>query len=437
MYLAGVSPLLQKVGYGQLGLHGHLGYDAQTVRVGGRAYNHSISAHGPSLLVFELEERFRTFYSRVALNDDGHGSSADFRVLADGQEIASEREVKAGQPPREFNLSLGGVRRLSLIVETNRWERCHSVWLDPELNSDSEAGHPKKRIDCLRRTELTVPTGLPAIENCIVTVASAGYARLLHGLLGSLRKYADCPDALLAVILVDDDTECERVANTHGATIVPARSLVRKDPTLKSVMYSAARVLAAQRFICLDADILVLESLGPVFDTLEACDSNSILACRDAFVRSSSLMEALCTHYLGKPADIPLLLPKSKHEGNYKLLVNDGVLAGTRAAFLSLDQAITNMSGAPGWVDQLPHHRWRNQFVLNLALAHLDCGTELDPIYNLQLHMTDVELSMQPNGPRAMWQGRSARVLHFCGWGRDKYPELREACAEPLSEARS
>src|SRR4029077_3980323 len=181
--------------------------------------------------------------------------------------------------------SLGGARRLSLIVETNRWERCHSVWLDPGLNSDSETEHQKKVTDCLRRTELTVPTGLPTVENCIVTVASAGYARLLHGLLGSLRKYADCPNALLAVILVDDDTECERVATTHGAAIVRARSLVRKDPTLKSVMYSAARVLPAQRFICLDADILVLESLGPLFDTLEACDSNSILACRDAFVR--------------------------------------------------------------------------------------------------------------------------------------------------------
>jgi len=291
-------------------------------------------------------------------------------------------------------------------------------------------------MDCLRRAELTVPTGLPPVENCIVTVASAGYARLLHGLLASLRKYSDCPDALLAVILVDDDPECECVANTHGAAIVRARSLARKDQTLKSVMYSAAQVLPAQRFICLDADILVLGSLVPVFESLEACDSNTILACRDAFVRSSSLMEALCTHYLGKPADIPLLLPKSKREGDYKLLVNDGVLAGTRAAFLGLARAIGSMAGAPGWVDQLPHHRWRNQFVLNLALAHLDCGTELDPIYNLQLHMTDIELSLQQNPPRALWQGRSAQLLHFCGWGRDKYPELRQAFADPLPGAR-
>jgi hypothetical protein len=436
MYLADVSPLLKKSGYGQIGLHGQLGYDGQTVRVGGQTFNHSISAHAPSLLVFELEGCFRRFYARVGLNDDGHGSCADFRVLADGREVASECEVRAGQPPRELNLALGGVRRLSLIVDTNRWERCHSVWLDPELTSDSESGHPKKMIDCLRRAELAVPTELRLVENCIVTVASAGYSRLLYGVLESLRKYAECPDALLAVILVDDDADCERVANIHGATIVRAKSLARRDQTLKAVMYSAARVLPAQRFVCLDADTLVLGSLAPMFEALEACDSNSILVCRDAFVRSSSLLEALCTHYLGKPADIALLLPKSKREGDYKLLVNDGVFAGTRAALHGLDRTIAKMSEAAGWVDQLPNHRWRNQFVLNLALAHLDCGAELDPIYNLQLHMTDIELSLQPAQPRAIWQGRSARILHFCGWGRDKYPELRQAFAEPLTRVR-
>jgi predicted O-methyltransferase YrrM len=78
---------------------------------------------------------------------------------------------------------------------------------------------------------------------------------------------------------------------------------------------------------------------------------------------------------------------------------------------------------------------WRNQFIFNLALARLGCGVELSPVYNVQLNVQDVEASVSEGRARAVWRGRQARVLHFNGAGRKKYPELRgrySAASEPL-----
>jgi predicted O-methyltransferase YrrM len=74
--------------------------------------------------------------------------------------------------------------------------------------------------------------------------------------------------------------------------------------------------------------------------------------------------------------------------------------------------------------------------VFNLALAHLRCGVELDPAYNIQLNSHEVEMREQVGRIEALWQGRPARVLHFNGLGRHKYPEWRghyARVADPVS----
>ena len=79
---------------------------------------------------------------------------------------------------------------------------------------------------------------------------------------------------------------------------------------------------------------------------------------------------------------------------------------------------------AIAWMDQVSDHGWRNQFLFNLALARLRCGVELDETFNLQMHMHDALWQQSREGKiRATWRGRSIRVLHFCGWGRETLPD--------------
>ena len=69
----------------------------------------------------------------------------------------------------------------------------------------------------------------------------------------------------------------------------------------------------------------------------------------------------------------------------------------------------------------------------NLALARLHCGVELDSAYNIQLHVQDAPITQRGARLEATWHGRQARVLHFSGGGRRKYPAWRGLYARATS----
>ncbi len=136
-------------------------------------------------------------------------------------------------------------------------------------------------VDCLRRTEIRTVSPPPRAKRCVATVGSARYADLLDNLLGSIRANGGLDDALLVVFVVDGDPECLRIAENYGAQIIECRPLTRLGVGIKSVLYSVARVVDADEYLCLDADMLVLGDLQPVFQTLAACSENAILVCRE------------------------------------------------------------------------------------------------------------------------------------------------------------
>jgi predicted O-methyltransferase YrrM len=441
MYLDALKLLSAQVGYGSAGLNGALGYEDKRVVVKGTHYAHALSAHAPSRLVFELGRRFAGFRCHVALNDDvpAGRTHADFALLADGRQVALESYVRAGDPPRAMSADVAGAERLELLVRTRTWEFCHAVWLDPQVVETPAGDRPRPAtlVDCLGRAEIELPPVAPRAARCVATVVSPGFERLLDDLLGSLAAYGGCPDALVVVFGVEAGEECRRVAEKYGATFVRCAKRAHINATVKSVLYTAARVVDAAHFVCLDADMLVLGDLRPVFGALEACAEGAILACREANGPVfSSLEHALCSVYGGRASDLRRLLGRDLDgEGAYPLVVNDGLFAAGKTALLALDGLIRGWARAPTWVDERHDIWWRNQFVFNLALAHLRCGVELDPVYNVQLNSQDVEMRRSGARTQALWRGRRARVLHFNGLGRNKCAESRglfARVAEPL-----
>jgi predicted O-methyltransferase YrrM len=294
-------------------------------------------------------------------------------------------------------------------------------------------------LDCLRRTEITLPAGRIQAERCIATVASPGFTEHLDDLLGSLSANGGCPDALVVVFAVNPDPECHRVAAKHGATLIPCFPRGPINATLKAVLYSVAHVVDAACFLCLDADMLVLGDLRPVFGAIDACPAGSLFAIREANGHAyADLESALCSVYAGRAEDIELLIGQSNGEGRYPFVCNDGLFAGGRPALLALDSTIRGWSESAPWVDEKPDVHWRNQFIFNLVLADLGCGVELDAAYNLQLNYENVQMREDCGRVRASWRGREIKVLHFNGIGRDKYPEFRGrylGVAEPIPAA--
>jgi predicted O-methyltransferase YrrM len=242
-------------------------------------------------------------------------------------------------------------------------------------------------------------------------------------MLGSFYANGCCPDALVVVFIIDGDEACERIVAKYKATPVRCKSRARLNPMSKAVLYSVARVIDAQAYLCLDADMIVLGDLRPVFAALDACPPGSLLACREGNSHEANhLGSAVNWIYGGGAADLRQLGVTPAEEA-YSLVVNDGIFAGDQSALRSLDGLIRAMPQARAWIDGHSRVKWRNQFIFNLALARLQCGVELDPVYNVQLHVQNVEIFEQGSRLQAAWRGRQPKVLHFSGAAKRKYPQ--------------
>lgn len=436
MYLDSVKLLQMQVGYGDLGMYGSLGYEGRQVTVHKQHYEHAFSTHPPARLRFHIDGRFASFACQVALNDDvAPGlSHADFSVVADGREVANEPYVQAGESPRPLVANITGAEYLELVVRTSRWEHSHAVWLDPQVD---ESPAPVTHLyDSLSRAEMIVPERLPRADRCIATVVSPGFEHLLDDMLGSLYANGCCHDALIAVFVLNGNEQCERVISKYKATAIRCHSRAGLNPMSKAVMYSTARVVDAKYYLCLDADMVVLGDLRPIFATLEACPEGRILVCREGNSHyANHLGHAVGSIYGGGQTDLRQL-GVTPEEQSYSLVVNDGLFAGDQTALRALDGAIRAMPQARAWVDGHSHVKWRNQFIFNLALARLQCGVELDPTYNVQLHVQNVDFFEQGSRLRASWRGREPRVLHFSGGAKRKYPQWQgrfASISDPLA----
>jgi predicted O-methyltransferase YrrM len=425
VYLDSLTPVNVRVGYGELGRNGSLGYEGKRVTVQRNSYTRALSSHPPARILFNLGGRFTQFRCAVALNDDVPvgKSCADFAVLADGRLTTPVVHIEAGSSPRTVDANVAGAQLLELAVETSHWNYSHAVWIDPVLEAGPREVTPRF-FDCLRRAEIVLPSTSLKAHRCIATVVSPGFEALADDMLGSLYANGACQDALLVLFVLGQSRDCARLASKYRSVVIPCVPRSRVNPMSKAILYSVARVVEADQYLCLDADMLILGSLKPVFSALEACPEGSILAVREGNGHGlDNLEHALMAVYGGTPNDRQLFL--SGAEGSYSLVANDGIFAGSRTALLALDSTIRGISTGANWVDQRDDIWWRNQFIFNLALARLHCGVELDGCYNVQLHVQNVDLRRAPTGVEAEWHGRRVRLLHLSGSGRRKYPQLR------------
>jgi predicted O-methyltransferase YrrM len=430
--LDALDPIICQVGYGQLGRSGELGYEGKPVMVGGRSYVSALSTHAPARLVYKVPGGLGIFRCHVALNGDVpvRRSHANFTLLADGRRVAEALRVQAGDPPRFLVADCGEATVLELRVTTSQWAWCHAVWLEPSFEGLPAAGlSPAVITDPLCRADIVVPQLAPG-ETAIVTAASPGFEDWVHNLFGSIQAFGNVPDARLVLFALGESAELVDVAARHGAVLVPCRPRRPPSPASKAVLYSAAQAVPCRQLLCLDADMLVLGDLGPIFAALDASTPGCILICGEGNDGGfADLRTAFDVLYWGGPD--PPFFRRDSPLGSHPFVVNDGLFAGSRDALLAMEEAVRGLPGAQAWIDERAHVGWSNQFVLNVALADLGVAQELDPVWNLQLHVQDVETGGDSLRPRARWQEREVRVLHFNGAGRHKLAEWRRSLRAP------
>ncbi len=427
-YLDGAKPLHVSVGYGELGIQSRLGYEGKSVSVLGRSFSHSFSAHAPSRLVFEILPQEKEFSSLVSINDDvsENMASADFFVLSHGEILGIAKDVRPHETPRLLTASVKNCTQIELIAVPQKWEYCHTVWIDPIVTSHCLCDRVNGLEDCLGRSYIQKRKEKIRKKSCFVTVASEKFSHWLDDLLGSIRKNSQCDDAGMVVFSIGDSRKIREVAKAYEAEVIPCHPLKPLSMSTKSVLYSAGRVVDADNIICIDADMLVLGSLHELFSAIDVAPIGSILVCQEANWEGHSLGKSILSLYKGSVTDIEeIALCRNRLLSEYRLTVNDGVFAAKKVSLNALDAVIRSFHRASEWIDKTGGVPWRNQAIFNLGLAYLGAGQELDCRFNVQLTRQNAHLRYDGGRIVAKKNFLPVSIVHFNGMGRGKFPEFR------------
>lgn len=277
--------------------------------------------------------------------------------------------------------------------------------------------------DPLLRTRVRLPLELPMSDRVICTVASCGYDEWLTGMLSSLKRHGNVPDVSIVVFNIGNDSNVQKVAEQWGALNVPVDPIAKPAAWSKSILYSAASLLQRGQIVCLDTDILVMGDISPLFTIIETCEQNSIFVVRDG-LSYDSLRNSWTEIYEGTKAET-VRLGLDGPLGDYKLTVNDGVMAGSCRAFLKLEQAIR--CHYLGKWDILERQAWRNQIFSNLAMAELNCAVELPAQYNAQIHAHASGLVLSEDNiknVKIFHRNRPVKLMHYTGTQKSAHSSL-------------
>ncbi len=278
-------------------------------------------------------------------------------------------------------------------------------------------------VDCLHQVEIVYKPTIPTTKRCIATFLAPGDEWLLDAMLKGLHSYGDCEECLICVFDFSHTDTSRNVIEQHNDVSIHCRAISDLHSASKSILYSVARVIDAEQYLCLDPDILILDSLQPVFALTTSTNDHSIYVCSEGngYIKGT-LESALRNFYGGEIEDIIRINSSFRDVAEYSFIINDGFFTGRRAALLALDTLVRSMKHTETWISKL---WWRNQFLFNLALAQLNIAAALDDGYNYQLHWHQAAIAIINNQVDILWNGQQVKCAHFNGMSRTKHPAMQ------------
>ncbi|MCK6474127.1 MAG: NPCBM/NEW2 domain-containing protein [Planctomycetes bacterium] len=95
-------------------------------------------SNGNSHVAYHLDKKYRTFTTRVGLNDSSANKAASpviFKVLGDGKLLWRSKSIQKLNNYDGCNLNISGIDKLELEVECKGdASRCHAIWIEPVVN---------------------------------------------------------------------------------------------------------------------------------------------------------------------------------------------------------------------------------------------------------------------------------------------------------------
>ncbi|MFO1513141.1 MAG: alpha-galactosidase [Verrucomicrobiota bacterium] len=140
------------------------GINGDALSIGGKSFTNGVGTHANSKLRVDLGGKATRFIAQVGVNDSAKApGSVEFIVIGDGKELWHSGVMKTGQPAKQVNVNLAGVKTLTLRAtdvgdgESND----HADWADAQIVMADGAARP---------------VALPAFENLAVQTKSFALA---------------------------------------------------------------------------------------------------------------------------------------------------------------------------------------------------------------------------------------------------------------------
>ena len=94
--------------------------EGQPLRLGGEEYRKGLALHSRTMVVYRLPDRFRRFKAVAGIDDRVHPRGSVHLVIRGDERLLLEADVTGLDAPRQIDLDLTGVRRLSILVDFAR-----------------------------------------------------------------------------------------------------------------------------------------------------------------------------------------------------------------------------------------------------------------------------------------------------------------------------
>jgi hypothetical protein len=302
------------------------------------------------------------------------------------------------------------------------------------IPAESRSIQINNMIDCLGRSTITKSTHHLG-RLVIATIASPGYEQQIHEFFTTLSRYANVGAACRVVLAVDATPTLIEVCAMHGALAIPVQSTRPVDASIKAALYSIARAVRADFYLCCDSDVYFVDDLRPLIHQVESAPG-WIHAARSARQPGADAPHSFITtaqqHY---GATLPQALDLCSHEAPADFLrLNSGIFAASAPTMMRLDAALRNI-GTPGheWLDSKTSPA-ADELLFSLAVARLGGALEISKKWNLQMHAENTfpvvdEIHSRGNHKHIIFHhaDQRAAILHFSAReGRARLPAFRE-----------
>jgi len=94
--------------------------EALSLRLGGEEYRKGLALHSRTMVVYRLPDRFHRFKAVAGIDDRVHPRGSVHLVIRGDDRLLFEADIVGTDSPRQLDLDLRGVRRLSILVDFAR-----------------------------------------------------------------------------------------------------------------------------------------------------------------------------------------------------------------------------------------------------------------------------------------------------------------------------